>query len=152
MRLILGLIVWVMDFWILLLNWVWFHYVSCALIHLNPYIPVISYHEDFTWILCLGQEVLQEIDLIIGVDVIIIDGNFGHYCASPTLSELVYCVAHTYILLSPHMEWVTCIFFPATALIGLNLLHTSDFMQFYRHSKKHLKGKILVVLNVGTLL
>lgn len=37
-----------MDFWILLLNWVWLHYVSCALIHLNPYIPVISYHEDFT--------------------------------------------------------------------------------------------------------
>ena len=50
------------------------------------------------------------------------------------------------------MEWVTCIFFPTTELIGLNLLHASYFTQFYQHSKKHLKVTILVVLNIGALL
>ena len=141
-----------MDFWILLLNWVWLNYVPCALIHLNPYIPVISYHEDFTsdimpwtrdtarnWFNSWGWR----------------DNNRWKFwsllCFSYFIGAGILCSRCIYITSLIWSE-LNVFFFPATALIGLNLLHTCDFTQFDRHSKKHLKGKILVVLNVGTLL
>ena len=142
-----------MDFWLLLLNWVWLHHVSCALIHWNPYIPVISYHEDFTCdIMPWTRDTVRNWFNNWGWR----DNNKWKFwsllCFSYFIGDGILCSRYTHILLSSHMEWVTCIFFPATALIGLNSLHISDFTQFYRHSKKHLKVTVLVVLNVGTLL
>ena len=137
-----------MDFWLLLLNWVWLHYVSCALIHLNSYIPVIGCHEDFTCdIMPWTRDTVRNWFNNWGWR----DNNKWKFwsllCFSYFIGDGILCS-----LLSSYIEWITCIFFPATALIGLNLLHISDFTQFYWHSKKHMKVTILVVLNVGTLL
>ena len=141
-----------MDFWILLLNWVWLHYVSCALIHLNLYIPVISYHEDFTCdIMPWTRDTVRNWFNNWGWR----DNNRWKFwpllCFSYFIGAGILCSQYVYITFLSYGVSYMYFFFPLV-LIGLNLLHTSDFTQFYRHSKKHLKGKILVVLNVGTLL
>ena len=145
-----------MDFWILLLNWVWLHCVSCALIHLNPHIPDIGYREDFTRdIMPWTRDTVRNWFNNWGW----CDNNIWKFwsllCFSYFIGASIACSQCIYIIPSSHMEWVTCIFFPTiefnrVKLIGL--LHASYFTQFYQHSKKHLKVIILVVLNIGALL
>ena len=142
-----------MDFWLLLLNWVWLHYVSCALIHLYPYIPDIGYHEDFTCdIMPWTRDTVRNWFNNWGWR----DNNIWKFwsllCFSYFIGASIACSQYIYIIPSSHMKWVTYIFFLTTELIGLNLLHASYFTQFYQHSKKHLKVTILVVLNIGALL
>ena len=125
--------------------------MSHALIHLNPYIPVVSYHEDFTCdIMPWTRDTVRNWFNNWGWH----DNNrwkFWSLLCFYFIRAGILCSWYIYItFLSIGVGYIYL--FSHYRVKGLNLLHTSYFTQFYRHSKKHPKVTILVVLNIGALL